>query len=77
MAKKSKLDLSGEGLKKIAINHGEKMVFALCAVVLVLLAYFGFSRPTFDDSTVTPKNLIKAADNFESEYRGNRMGRSD
>lgn len=66
MAKKAKLDLSGDGLKKMAVRHCEKAVFATCAVLLLLFVYFGFSREVFDDSKVSPKKLIDSATRSEN-----------
>lgn len=69
MAKKAKLDLSGEGLKKLAIHHCEKAVFGICAVVLLLLAYWGYQKPVFDDQKDNPNSLITSAQ--QSEQRIN------
>ncbi|MEC9093721.1 MAG: hypothetical protein VX438_13495, partial [Planctomycetota bacterium] len=61
MAKKPKLNLSGAGLKKLALDHCEKLVFGVCAAVLVLLAYGGYQKPVFDDSKENPSKLLQMA----------------
>ena len=72
MAKKVKLDLSGDGLKKMAINHCEKAIFAICAVLLLLFVYFGFSREVFDDEKTNPKKLIASAKQSEGKIEATK-----
>lgn len=58
---KAKLDLSGAGMKKLALEHCEKLVFGICALLLLLLAYWGYQRPVFDDKKDNPNNLIASS----------------
>lgn len=77
MAKKAKLDLSGEGLKKLALEHCEKVVFGICAVLLLLLAYWGYQRPVFDDEKDNPKSLIASSKRSQSKINSTQWESDD
>lgn len=72
MAKKAKLDLSGAGIKKLAIEHCEKAIFGICAVLLLLLAYWGYSKPVFDDEKDNPNSIIAKADRSRSRIKSTK-----